>query len=59
MDLNAACAGYVFALDIAQKYLECGDCKTVLIVSSEIVTRWLIIQIGAPVCCLATGRLRQ
>ncbi len=39
MDLNAACAGYVFALDIAQKYLECGDCKTVLIVSSEIVTR--------------------
>lgn len=38
-DINAACAGYVFALDIAHKYLACGDCKNILIVSSEIVSR--------------------
>ena len=39
MDLNAACAGYVFALDVAQKYLDSGCAKTILIVSSEIITR--------------------
>lgn len=38
-DVNAACAGYVFALDIAHKYLASGDCKNILIVSSEIVSR--------------------
>lgn len=39
MDLNAACAGYVFALDVAKHYLESGDFQTILIVSSEIITR--------------------
>ena len=39
MDLNAACAGYVFALDVARHYLESGEFRTVLIVSSEIITR--------------------
>lgn len=39
MDLNAACAGYVFALDVAKKYLDSGEFKTILIVSAEIVTR--------------------
>lgn len=40
-DINAACSGYVFALDIAHKYLACGDCKNVLIVSSEMISRML------------------
>ncbi|MGI5959814.1 MAG: 3-oxoacyl-ACP synthase III family protein [Massiliimalia sp.] len=39
MDLNAACSGYVFALDVAKKYLDSGDFHTILIVSAEIVTR--------------------
>lgn len=39
MDLNAACAGYVFALDVAKKYLDSKDAKTILIVSAETVTR--------------------
>lgn len=39
MDLNAACAGFVYALDVAQKYLASGDVKRILIVSSEMVTR--------------------
>lgn len=38
-DVNAACAGYVFALDVAQKYLACGEAKTVLLVAAEMVTR--------------------
>lgn len=39
MDLNAACAGYVFALDVAKHYLESGEFQKILIVSSEIITR--------------------
>lgn len=39
MDLNAACAGYVFALDVAKKYIDSGEFKKILIVSAEIVTR--------------------
>lgn len=39
MDLNAACAGYVFAMDVAKKYLDSKDAKTILVVSSEVVTR--------------------
>ena len=39
MDLNAACSGYVFALDVAKKYLDSGEFHCILIVSSEIVTR--------------------
>ena len=35
MDINCACSGYVYALDIAQKYLASGDANTVLIVSTE------------------------
>lgn len=41
MDINAACAGYVFALDIAKKYLDSGDLQTVLIVSAEMLTRMI------------------
>lgn len=38
-DINAACAGYVFALDIAHMYLSSKEHKNILIVSSEIVSR--------------------
>lgn len=38
-DINAACAGYVYALDIAHKYLASKEYKNILIVSSEIVSR--------------------
>lgn len=37
-DINAACAAYVFALDMAHKYLLSGEYKNILIVSSETVT---------------------
>lgn len=35
IDLNAACAGFVYALDMACRYIAFGDYKNVLIVSSE------------------------
>lgn len=38
-DLNAACSGFVYALEVARGQIACGDVKTVLIVSSEMLSR--------------------
>ena len=35
MDINAACSGFVYALDMARRYLAFDDMKRVLVVSSE------------------------
>lgn len=40
-DLNAACSGFIYALDAAQSYLELGKAATVLIVSSETLSKQL------------------
>lgn len=34
-DINCACAGFVYSLDLAKKYLDSGEVKTVLLVSCE------------------------
>lgn len=39
MDINVACAGFVYALDIAERYLRDDDCKTVLVISAEEMTK--------------------
>lgn len=38
-DVSAACAGFVFALDIAEGYLSRGRAKTVLVVAAEQMSR--------------------
>lgn len=38
-DLNCACAGYVYALDMARRYLCTGDFKKILIISSEMLSK--------------------
>jgi 3-oxoacyl-[acyl-carrier-protein] synthase-3 len=38
-DLNAACSGFIYALDVAQTYLAAGKVKTVLIVCSEVLSK--------------------
>jgi 3-oxoacyl-[acyl-carrier-protein] synthase-3 len=38
-DLNAACSGFIYALDAAQRYLVTDGAKTVLIVCSEILSK--------------------
>lgn len=38
-DLNAACSGFIYALDAAQSYLALGKASTVLIVSSEVLSK--------------------
>lgn len=39
MDVNCACAGFVYAMDLAEKYLRDGECENVLVVSAEILSR--------------------
>lgn len=38
-DISCACAGFVYALDMARRYLALGDMKHILIVSSEMLSR--------------------
>ena len=39
MDINAACSGFVYMVDIAKQYIENGACKKVLLVASERLSR--------------------
>lgn len=38
-DVNAACAGFIFALDVADSFIASGRARTVLIVSAEKMSR--------------------
>ncbi|MCB2228414.1 MAG: ketoacyl-ACP synthase III [Desulfarculaceae bacterium] len=38
-DVTAACSGFVFGLDVASRYIQCGMAKTVLVVASEVMSR--------------------
>ena len=40
-DVNAACSGFVYALTVADKFIQSGAAKTVLVVGSETLTRML------------------
>jgi 3-oxoacyl-[acyl-carrier-protein] synthase-3 len=39
-DVSAACSGFVFVLDIADLYIKSGRAKNILVVSSDITTRF-------------------
>ena len=39
IDLNAACAGFTYALDVAASYIETGRAKNILIVSAEMMSK--------------------
>ncbi|WP_295158798.1 beta-ketoacyl-ACP synthase III [uncultured Brachyspira sp.] len=39
LDLSAACSGYIYALNTATSLIESGQCKNILIVSSEKLTK--------------------
>jgi 3-oxoacyl-[acyl-carrier-protein] synthase-3 len=40
-DLEAACTGFVYALSVADKFIRCGDCRHVLVVGAEVLSRWV------------------
>lgn len=39
IDINSACSGFVFALDIAEKYLAAGAAKRVLVLGAERISK--------------------
>jgi len=38
-DVNAACSGFVYALDMANRYIKTGGAKTALVIGSETLSR--------------------
>ncbi len=38
-DINAACSGFIFALNLVDTYIQTGQCKTALIVGAETLSR--------------------
>jgi 3-oxoacyl-[acyl-carrier-protein] synthase-3 len=40
-DITAACSGFVFALNVAEKYLKTGACKYILVAAAEVMSRTL------------------
>ena len=49
-DLNAACSGFVYSMDVADTYIRSGKYKTILIIGADcLITRTVI-----PVFCSAT-----
>ena len=40
-DVNAACSGFLFALSVADKFIRCGDARTVLVIGAETLSRIL------------------
>ncbi|MFO8232195.1 MAG: beta-ketoacyl-ACP synthase III [Longimonas sp.] len=41
MQLTVGCTGFVYALVTAQQFIETGACDTVLVIGTELVSRWL------------------
>lgn len=39
LDINAACSGFIYALDLADSYLVAGKAKKVLVIACEIMSR--------------------
>jgi 3-oxoacyl-[acyl-carrier-protein] synthase III len=38
-DISAACAGFLYALTIADQFIACGTCKTILVVGADLLSR--------------------
>ncbi|CAB5099574.1 3-oxoacyl-[acyl-carrier-protein] synthase, KASIII (EC [Olavius algarvensis associated proteobacterium Delta 3] len=38
-DVTAACSGFIFGLDVAEKYLSSGAAQNILVVAAEVMTR--------------------
>ena len=41
MQLTVGCTGFVYALVTAQQFIETGTCNTVLVIGTELISRWL------------------
>jgi 3-oxoacyl-[acyl-carrier-protein] synthase-3 len=41
LDIRQACSGFIYGLDIAEKFIRSGQCKTILLVGSELQSKGL------------------
>ena len=57
-DVQAVCAGFMFALVTANNYIKSGMARRALVVGAEIMSRCWIGTTGAPACCSATAPAR-
>lgn len=63
-DINAACTGFIYALDVADSFIKSGKAKNILIVCAEMMSRvvdWkdrtscILFGDGAGACIVTTG----
>lgn len=52
-DINAACAGFLFSLHTVNAYIQCGMCKTALLIGAETLSR--IMDWGDRSTCVLFG----
>jgi len=52
-DINAACAGFLFGLHTVNAYIQCGQCKTALLIGAETLSR--IMDWGDRSTCVLFG----
>lgn len=57
-DVQAVCAGFVFALSNANALIVSGQAKRALVIGAETFSRLMDWTIAAPVCCSATAPAR-
>lgn len=57
-DVNAACSGFVFALNVAKMYIETGFVKNALVIGAEI-SRSSTGTIVEPACCLEMEQVQR
>ena len=55
-DVNAACSGFLFALNTADAYLRTGLAENALVIGSEVLSK--LVDWTAAVSCLETVRVR-
>lgn len=52
-DINCACSGFIYAVDMAQKYISAGSARNVLVVSAEELSK--IVDFGDRASCILFG----
>lgn len=58
-DVNAACSGFVFALNVAKMYIETGFVKNALVIGAETLSKILDWTIVEPACCLEMEQVQR
>lgn len=55
MDINAACTGFLYALDVADALFKEGKAEYVMVVGMDIMSRYMDYTTDNPACCSVTA----